>query len=262
MLSLSTITGMEIHQHSYWNPIIQFQLSEDTYPHWNLFCIEEGVFEYEVMGQKGEAQFGEIIFCPPHIPLKRKAVTPLKFHFLRFSFRDIEQYELPVGKIKILDTERLSSTYSHLRSMAFNETELSNRWKAHLIYDLLQLYGMENQLLTIDNQPKIKDPVIAKAIEHLHEQAFTHTTIQRIASHCGLSSIQFTRRFQESIGISPSEYLTLLRLRQARTLLLETDYTIDDIANRCGYSNGFYFSRVFSKKMKMSPSSFRKMHRI
>ncbi|WP_041638265.1 helix-turn-helix domain-containing protein [Anoxybacillus flavithermus] len=262
MYDLSMITDLEIHQHSYWNPIIQFQLSEDTYPHWNIFCIEEGIFEYQVMGQKEEAQFGEIIFCPPNIPLKRRAVTPLKFHFLRFSFKNIEQYRLPIGKIKILDIERLSSTYSHFRSMAFNETELSNKWKAHLIYDLLQLYNMENQLLTIDNQPKIKDPVIAKAIERLHEQAFTNITIQNVASHFGLSSVQFTRRFQANVGISPSEYLTLLRLRKARTLLLETDYTIDDIASRCGYSNGFYFSRIFSKKMKMSPSNFRKIHRI
>ncbi|RZI50290.1 AraC family transcriptional regulator [Aeribacillus pallidus] len=262
MFDVSTITEMKIHQHSYWNPIIQFQLSEDTYPHWNIFCIEEGIFEYQVMDQKGEAQFGDIIFCPPNIPLKRKAITPLKFHFLRFSFKNIEHYHLPIGKIKILDTDRLSSTYTHLRSMAFNETKLSKRWKAHLIYDLLQLYNMENQLLTIDNQPKIKDPVIAKAIQQMHEQAFTNITIQNIASNFGLSSVQFTRRFQASIGIPPIEYLTLLRLRKARTLLLETDYTIDDIASRCGYSNGFYFSRIFSKKMKMSPSNFRKLHRI
>jgi len=262
VFNLSTITGMEIHQHSYWNPLIQFQLSEDTYPHWNVFCIEEGIFEYQVMEKKGEAQFGEIIFCPPNIPLKRKAITPLKFHFLRFSFKNIEQYHLPIGKIKINDIERLSSTYAHLRSMAFNETDASNRWKAHLIYDLLQLYHIENQLPAIDDAPKIKDPIVAKAVEYLHKHACNNISIQHIASLFGLSAVQFTRRFQSSIGVPPIEYLTLLRLRNARTLLLETDYTIDDIAVRCGYSNGFYFSRVFSKKMKMSPSNFRKMHRI
>ena len=268
MSDLSTITDLKIHQHSYWNPIIQFQLSEDTYPHWNIFCIEDGIFEFQVMDQRGEAQFGDIIFCPPNIPLKRKAVTPLKFHFLRFSFQNIENYALPIGKIKIHDHERLSSTYSHLRSLAFNETELSNKWKAHLIYDLLQLYNIENQhnienqILTIDNQPQIKDPIVAKAITYLHEHAFTNITIGSIAAHFGLSPVQFTRRFQTSIGIPPIEYLTLLRLRKARTLLLETDYTIDDIANRCGYSNGFYLSRIFSKKMKMSPSQFRKIHKI
>lgn len=262
MNDYTTITGLKIYQHSYFERIQQFQLDEDTYPYWNMLCIEAGNLQYQVMNRKGIVQFGDILLCPPNIPLKRKAVTSLKFHFLQFSFKNIETYHLPIGKIKMKDKARLSSTYAHLRDLAFNETERSQRLKAHFIYDLLQLVNIENKRLTVESQPIIKDPLILKSLEYIHQYAFTNIRIQKIASLMGISHVHFTRRFKESIGISPLDYITLLRLRKAKTLLLETDDTIEHIATQCGYSNGFYFSRIFSKKLHISPSKFRKIHRI
>lgn len=264
MSDLSITNQVDIHQHTYWNPINHFLLAEDTYPNWNVFCIEDGIFEYQVVDQKGKASFGDIIICPPHLPLRRKAVSPLKFHFLRFSFNeDAENKSLPIGKINIKDERRVSSTYSYLRTMAYSESPLHNEWKAHLLSDLLTLYYMENHKdLPYNDHSKINDPLIQKAVNHLHKHAFSNITIRNVASDFGLSPVQFTRRFQSSIGVNPIEYLTSLRIRKVRTLLLETNDTLEEIASRCGYSNGFYMSRMFSKKMKMSPSQFRRTHRI
>jgi len=57
------------------------------------------------------------------------------------------------------------------------------------------------------------------------------------------------------------DYLTSLRMRKARKYLLETDKTMEDIAESIGYQNGFYFSRIFKKKVGVTPSAFRKKHR-
>lgn len=261
-MELWEIHSVEIEQHSYWNPISRFILSEDTYPNWSIFCIEDGVLGYKVLGQKGRAQFGDILFCPPHIPLKREVIEELKFHFLQFTFQGIQQSKLPIGKVQIKDRKRLQSTYSQLQSVAFNEAIIINKWKGHLINDLIQTYSVENQLLTVKDQPKINDLIINKAVEYLNNNFFNDITIKDVSKKYALSPVQFSRRFYSSIGVSPSEYLTSLRLRKARTLLLETDFTVENIAIQCGYNNGFYFSRVFSKKMKMSPSQFRKTHKI
>jgi len=56
--------------------------------------------------------------------------------------------------------------------------------------------------------------------------------------------------------------LTSLRLRKAQSLLLETNKTLEDIAEKCGYKNGFYFSRRFSKKLNISPSEYRKNNKL
>ncbi|MBY6037178.1 AraC family transcriptional regulator [Fictibacillus nanhaiensis] len=262
MSELWRINDIQIKQHSYWDHIEDFILSEDTYPHYSIFCIMNGTFDYKVLGESGQAEPGDIILCPPHIPLKRKAVTPLKFHFFQFTYRGLSGEQLPVGLLQFKDTERLMSTYERLKDIAFNESEHSNHWKAHLLTDIFQIYSMENQLVTIEEEPKIYDTIINQALSHIHEQAYTEISIRELSTYINLSPVQFTRRFQASVGVSPIDYLTSLRLRKARTLLLETDCTIEDIAVRCGYNNGFYFSRIFSKKMKMSPSQFRRTHKI
>jgi transcriptional regulator GlxA family with amidase domain len=45
-------------------------------------------------------------------------------------------------------------------------------------------------------------------------------------------------------------------------MLLETNYPLDHIAEQCGSENGFYLSRVFSKKFEMSPSAYRSTHQM
>lgn len=262
MSELWRIHDIEIKQHSYWDHIEQFILSEDTYPNYNIFCIIKGTFHYKVLGQSGQAEFGDVILCPPNIPLKRRALTPLQFHFFQFSYKGIQEEQMPVGLLKLKEKDRLISTYERLKDIAFNESLHSKKWKAHLLSDIFQTYSMENQLVNIEDEPKINDSIINKSLLYLHEHAFSDMSIKKLASLLNLSPVQFTRRFQASVGVPPIDYLTSIRLRKARTLLLEKDYTIEDIALQCGYNNGFYFSRIFTKKMKMSPSQFRRTHKI
>lgn len=96
------------------------------------------MFDYKVLGQSGQAKFGDILLCPPHIPLKRKAITPLQFHFFQFSYKGFEEKQMPVGKLSLRDKDRLSSTYERLKDIAFDESSHSNKWKAHLLSDLFQ----------------------------------------------------------------------------------------------------------------------------
>jgi hypothetical protein len=56
--------------------------------------------------------------------------------------------------------------------------------------------------------------------------------------------------------------LTTLRLERACKLLQETTLNLEDIAEKCGYRNGSYISRLFVKKLQTTPSEFRAAHRL
>jgi transcriptional regulator GlxA family with amidase domain len=86
--------------------------------------------------------------------------------------------------------------------------------------------------------------------------------MKQLSSGLGISPVQFTRRFQAAYGQTPIDFLTSLRLQKAQALLLETELTLEQVADQCGYENGFYLSRMFSKKLNISPSAYRKSHRI
>ena len=67
--------------------------------------------------------------------------------------------------------------------------------------------------------------------------------------------------FKKELGISPLEYLTSLRMKNAERLLAAvwtSEYAIAEIAHMCGYENALYFSRVFRKYYGCSPSQYLK----
>ncbi|MDD5483795.1 MAG: AraC family transcriptional regulator [Kiritimatiellae bacterium] len=66
-----------------------------------------------------------------------------------------------------------------------------------------------------------------------------------------------SRRFRESLGISPSEYITRLRIQHAMALLHGSQKTIAEIAEACGWIDQHYFARLFKKRFGISPSRVR-----
>lgn len=104
-------------------------------------------------------------------------------------------------------------------------------------------------------------PAVARlrpAIDYLQAN-FTRPelTLKKIARTVNLHPTYFSNRFRETLGLTPMQLLTDLRLRQARTLLLTTEETVGEISSRCGYNDPFYFTRVFKKNTGLNPRQFR-----
>jgi len=82
-----------------------------------------------------------------------------------------------------------------------------------------------------------------------------------LAAAAGMSLTGFARAFRREFGTTPARYMTGVRVREAAFLLLESDAGIDEIAERTGFPNRSYFSRVFRKTANEWPAAFRKKHR-
>ena len=65
-------------------------------------------------------------------------------------------------------------------------------------------------------------------------------------------------RFREEWSQTPAQYLTYLRLRQAANLLASTGLSISEVAHSVGYADALYFSKVFSRIYRMSPTEYRR----
>lgn len=72
------------------------------------------------------------------------------------------------------------------------------------------------------------------------------------------SKTHMTRRFKEYTGFAPHEYLTQIRIYNAKYLLKATDLSIEDISRQTGFSDSVYFIQVFKKIEGITPSKFRK----
>ena len=79
----------------------------------------------------------------------------------------------------------------------------------------------------------------------------------RLAEIAQSSESCFIRRFREAMGQTPARYVQDRRVAQASELLVCTDYSIDEVAQRCGFANRYYFSRVFSERVGRPPARYR-----
>jgi AraC-like DNA-binding protein len=95
------------------------------------------------------------------------------------------------------------------------------------------------------------------ALEYAPSCSEHDPSIQKLAQLCGMTPITFRRKFSRAYGRSPKSFFLERRMARAKTLLLESPYTVNAIAEELGYSETAYFSRQFRKIVGMTPVSFR-----
>lgn len=91
--------------------------------------------------------------------------------------------------------------------------------------------------------------------EHFTEYGFE---LAAIAEHCKLSETYFSQIFKELMGENFSVYVEKKRMDYAYRLIVETDMTIDLVAEKTGYSNTNAFRKAYKRFYGMSPSQSRK----
>lgn len=255
----------EVIRYHYFLNKPEFELPVNKQKEWTVFIIEQGECAYRIGESEGAAGHGALLLCPPHIPFHRFTPRPITLHFLVFNWLNRSGEPLPArlypqdAKWVARNASRLQSTLALLRDPPAASDSLVARWRSHLFNDLLRLYWMEGA-----SPPNMasQDPLMAKARE-IMESAYTQPCrVQELAASLNLSHVQFARRFQREFGQNPSDYIRRLQLQKACHLLTHTPWTLEEIARQCGFSNGFYLSRVFSEKLHKSPKQYRAEHRV
>lgn len=265
-----------LSHHIFWNSKTRFQLSVDTYELWVMFAVESGSFSYRIGEVEGTARMGDVVVCPPGLSFHRSVIHALNFHFIGFSLspvsndtsgKDAHEQEVQqqlaesAYRLNVQHRNRLADNLKSLKQH-FDYTEDRNSyWQNHLLNDIWQ-FCLQTETAPVNREVRPIDPLIEQAKTFIHQNRYEEISMHNLAAELGISPVQLSRRFQKSVGMAPSRYLSILRLDKAKSLLTETHLSLEQIAQVCGYSNGFYLSRIFSKKMKVSPSEYRKLNRV
>jgi transcriptional regulator GlxA family with amidase domain len=81
---------------------------------------------------------------------------------------------------------------------------------------------------------------------------------RELAEICFMSYATFSRYFKRIFNVSPTEYITALRIKNAKKLLRDTEKPITQIAQDCGFFDLSHFSHYFYKYEKTTPVKYRK----
>lgn len=99
--------------------------------------------------------------------------------------------------------------------------------------------------------------IIEKAKNYINENFQKDISLDLVSREVDISPYYFSKLFKQETGNNFIEYLTEVRLRNARELLKNSQYSIKEICAESGYGDPNYFSRIFKKYEGVTPSEFR-----
>jgi len=128
--------------------------------------------------------------------------------------------------------------------------------------DFTGVYGMVQALVNavkeaIDTAQAEMRPEILVAMQYIEDHIAEALSIRHVSEVVGYHPAYFSNLFKHELGISYSDFLTLLRIQRAKKLLICNEYTLQEIAKQCGFSDLSYFSLKFKRVVGMTPSQWR-----
>jgi AraC family transcriptional regulator, arabinose operon regulatory protein len=100
-------------------------------------------------------------------------------------------------------------------------------------------------------------PAVRRAIHFLEKNLDKKLSLQQISREAGYSPTYFTTLFRKETNYAPLSYFSHLKVLKACEFLDYTRMKVKEISFQLGYSDPYYFTRDFKKKMGMSPRQYR-----
>ncbi|MTI47573.1 helix-turn-helix domain-containing protein [Sporosalibacterium faouarense] len=206
---------------------------------------------------------GRILFAGSNIPLDKMVLGDSEWEYFLLHYKIIEESKkskTPLSKMHfVVDIDKVycSEIYNYMRQMIQYQNsggvldKLKSKTKLYSVIDTIFQYAKES-LSSSENE------LIQKIIIYIHDNFNKYITVGNLANKINMDSKQFYYIFSKIVGISPKQYLIQYRINHAKYLLLQENYSINEIAKMVGYEDAFNFSRIFKKHTGLAPSFFRK----
>ena len=147
----------------------------------------------------------------------------------------------------------LDSEYKHSPQMVFSD-----------IYKEAEFLKQSTSVLSekITDRIRCLNPALLKMLYYTYiNYAQRDLSLSMIAEHVNRTPSYLSSLFSSSMGMRFTDYISDIRIRQAKKMLLQTKQKIQDIAYAVGISDQRYFSSIFRKRTGMTPSEYRRIYK-
>lgn len=101
---------------------------------------------------------------------------------------------------------------------------------------------------------------VTQAIQYVYDHLDSKVSLHVLAAQVNVSPSYLNRVFQANVGSSVTQFVTKIKVQQAEHYLIDSTLSIQQIAQRLGFSDPYYFSRVFKRNVAISPRTYRDQH--
>lgn len=231
---------------------------------WQLLYVEAGEITLKLGDTPQTVKKGSIILYPPHQPqyyYYHKEHKPI-IYWVHFSGRDVvdtlHHYNITTNQnVFYVGVNLVLST---LFRQIINELQLRNvKYEEMTVLKLNEIFLQINRSFN-NTTAKVTDSsdLVKAAKVYFSENYNQEINIASYANSLNMTPCWFIQKFKQYTGFTPTQYILSVRLTTAQNLLKNTKYNISETAEAVGYTNTFYFSRLFQKHFGICPSKYKK----
>lgn len=242
------------HQKNIW-PWVQEKLQT---PFWRCYwCVSEGGFLK--IGENEIPLHSDLIYIVPgYMKFSTFAEKPFEQFYIHFT--PPEKYFSPECGLLIAPASERWKQY-WLEWDALEKSSERDFFRRELLAETIlaeALLSMPKEVM----QPRFElSPVIKSAVDLIVKNFADPLSNTKLAEECKVELRSFLRKFRQEIGESPQQYSRRLRIEKACQYLSYTDMSLDEIAEKTGFPDRYYFSRVFYQLQNVPPASFRRIQK-
>lgn len=226
---------------------------------YHFLYLRAGYLDAEIGTQKVRIQSGQCAIWYPDVRhmytfTNEGNASTYYLHFTGAAVKEAMAFISPASPPVYTITER-TAFESLFRQLLRTHLVKSDNYILEESALLMQIISIVAQSSKPSRPPIRKD--ILHAMEHMKTHLSEDFSIEQYAATVNLSSSRFSHLFSKTVGMSPHQYLTRLRLERAQTYLRDSLMSISEIADTVGFGDPLYFSRLFSKTYGLSPKAYR-----
>jgi AraC-like DNA-binding protein len=261
-----------------------YKLQQDnSHCHSLIYCLS-GSGELDYQGKKRIIERGDIVIINPDTPFSfkinntRKSVDKLSqsekkitsretkasdnvIYWINFTgclaqdFAERLLMKMDSGKAHVGVLNNIVSDFDHLLALGARGYTATNVIHAvHILQQALSFLALQLRLTMFNNSSNFDlEAVEALMRNSLHQEL----SLDTLAHYSQLSKFHFAKKFKELTDSSPIQHFINMKIQHACSQLDNSDIAIKDIASGLGYSDPYYFSRLFKKLVGISPKQYR-----
>lgn len=228
-----------------------------------IYCIK-GAGIVQLLGEQIPVSNEQFFIIPKNETFKYYSILDVDSHFLIAYFNGKKAKQLgkefslvrsliPSVNNRVANREMLFDEIFNNLAIGFHDENLEyvNFCFGHLLATFIYAYK------TSDDIADESSPAVRKAISFLGKNLGVKLTLGQLAKEVGYSPTYLSTLFKKEINYSPISYFSHLKILKACEFLDYTNMKVKEISFNLGYSDPYYFTKDFKKKMGLSPRNYR-----
>lgn len=236
---------------------------DDCNSHIIIFCYGGKGFFSLNGGEKKIVSKGQILILPPNTPHSYGSFIdePWSIYWMHISGKSVSELFGNLDNNSTLIDMSFSNQakFIELFEEVYDNLEYNLNLQSPVYISKIveHIIGLIFDSFNNSSCPTRTNNTVEKAISYMSQNLRKNITLEELCQYTGFSRPHLNNIFKNATGFSPVTYFLHLKIRNCCKYLDFTDLSIKEISDKFGFSDPYYFSRLFKKVMGVSPRTYR-----